>query len=190
MTPPQPPPKPRGPWGVLSSREVYRNPWMRVREDQVIRPNGTPGIYGVVEFTPAVGVVALSGDERVYLVGQYRYTMDEYSWEIITGYSDPGESLLVGAKRELREEAGLTAGRWMPLGRCHISNSVTDQVGYLYLAQDLVEGEPAPDATEELALKTLPLAEALRQAQDSEILQGFSLVGLYRAWHHLRRRPP
>ncbi|MGH2370755.1 MAG: NUDIX domain-containing protein [Chloroflexota bacterium] len=177
----------RGPWQVTGTREVYKNPWMRIREDQVIRPNGTPGIYGVVEFTPAVGVVAMTPDERVYLVGQYRYPMDEYSWEIITGYSDAGENLLAGAARELREEAGLTAQRWTALGRCHISNSVTDQVGYLYLAQDLEEREATPDETEDLAVKTLPLAEALAQAQASAILQGFSLVGLYRAWHYLRR---
>jgi 8-oxo-dGTP pyrophosphatase MutT (NUDIX family) len=156
-----------------------------VREDQVLRPNGTPGIYGVIESTPAVGVVALTPDERVYLVGQHRYTVDEYSWEIITGYGMADEEAVVGAARELREEAGLTARRWTPLGRCHISNSVTDQIGFLFLAQDLQQGEAAPDETEELALRTVPLAEALRQAQTSEIRQAFSLVGLYRAWHHL-----
>ena len=178
-------PQRRGPWQILGTREVYRNPWIRVREDQVIRPDGSPGIYGVVEFTPAVGVVAIRPDESVYLVGQYRYPTDCYSWEIITGYSDAGEDVLAAAQRELREEAGLTAGRWTPLGECHISNSVTDQLGYLFLAQDLVEGEAMPDATEQLAVKTVPLAEALSMAQDSEIAQAFSLVGVYRAWHHL-----
>src|SRR5262249_45758250 len=98
-------PRRRGPWVVTGTREVYQNPWIRVREDQVIRPNGAPGIYGVVESTPAVGVVAVTTDERVYLVGQYRYTVEEYSWEIITGYSAAGEDLLAGAARELREEA-------------------------------------------------------------------------------------
>jgi 8-oxo-dGTP pyrophosphatase MutT (NUDIX family) len=178
----------RGPWQVTGTREVYRNPWLRLREDAVIRPNGTPGIYGVVEFAPAVGVVALTPDERVYLVGQYRYTVEEYSWEIVTGYSVPGEDLLVGAARELREEAGLTAGRWTPLGRCHISNSVTDQIGYLFLAQDLTEVMATPDDTEELAVATAPLEEALSRAQESEIVQAFSLVGLYRAWHFLKTR--
>jgi 8-oxo-dGTP pyrophosphatase MutT (NUDIX family) len=175
----------RGPWQVTGTRQIYQNPWMRLREDQVIRPNGTPGIYGVVEFAPAVGVVALTPDRRVYLVGQYRYTMDEYSWEIVTGYSIPGEPLQESAARELREEAGLMARSWTELGRCHISNSVTDQVGYLYLAQDLVACQAAPDETEELAVTSVPLAEAMRRAQESEVLQGFSLVGLYRAWHHL-----
>ena len=96
----------RGPWRVLETRQVYANPWMRVREDQVLRPNGTPGIYGVVEFVSAVGVVALTLNEQVYLVGQYRYPTDGYSWEIVTGYADPSEELVRSAQRELREERG------------------------------------------------------------------------------------
>jgi 8-oxo-dGTP pyrophosphatase MutT (NUDIX family) len=175
----------RGPWRVLGTRRVYANPWMRVREDQVLRPNGTPGIYGVVEFVPAVGVVALTADEQVYLVGQYRYPTDGYSWEIVTGYADPSEELVRSAQRELREEAGLTAGAWTSLGQCHISNSVTDQVGHLYLARELTLGEAQPDETEELSVRSVPLAQALAMAQASEIVQAFSLVGLYRAWHLL-----
>ena len=175
----------RGPWQVLGTRQVYANPWMRVREDQVLRPNGAPGIYGVVEFVPAVGVVALTADEQVYLVGQYRYPTDGYSWEIVTGYADPAEELVRSAQRELREEAGLSAGTWTSLGQCHISNSVTDQVGHLYLARELTVGEAQPDETEELSVRTVPLAQALAMAQASEIVQAFSLVGLYRAWHLL-----
>ena len=91
----------------------------------------------MVEFVPAVGVVALTADEQVYLVGQYRYPTDGYSWEIVTGYADPSEELVRSAQRELREQAGLTAGTWTALGECHISNSVTDQVGHLYLAREL-----------------------------------------------------
>jgi 8-oxo-dGTP pyrophosphatase MutT (NUDIX family) len=165
---------------------VYENPWIRVREDQVIRPDGRPGIYGVVEFTPAVAAVAVDKDERVYLVGQYRYATDCYSWEIVTGYAGADEEPLVAARRELLEETGLAATRWTPLGICHISNSVTDQIGYFYLAQDLAAGKPAPDATEDLALRVVPLDEAFRMAHSSEIVQAFSLVALYRAWHHLR----
>lgn len=175
----------RGPWQVRSSREVYRNPWIRLREDQVLRPDGRPGIYGVVECTPAVGIVALTPEERVYMVGQYRYPTQCDSWEIVTGYSDVGEELQVAAARELREEAGLTAACWTPLGHCHISNSVTNQVGNLYLAQDLTTGGAMPDDTEALTVQTVPLAQALDRAQASEIVQAFSLVGLYRAWRHL-----
>jgi 8-oxo-dGTP pyrophosphatase MutT (NUDIX family) len=176
----------RGPWRVLETREIYRNPWIRVREDRVVRPDGNPGIYGVVEFEPAVGVVALTEDEQVYLVGQYRYATEGYSWEVVTGYADPGEDPLASAQRELREEAGLTASDWTPLGHMEISNSVTDQIGFLYLARGLTIGEPTPDGTEELSLRILPLAEALRMAQTSEVVQAFSVAALYRAWHYLR----
>lgn len=179
----------RGPWQEVASREVYRNPWLRLREDQVIRPDGRPGIYSVVETPPVVGVVAMTDDGQVWLVGQYRYPTDAYSWEIIAGYSADDEDLLLAAQRELREETGLAATRWASLGHCHIQNSTSDQVGHLFLAQSLSQGTAAPDETEDLQTKAVPLAEALDLAQTSNITQAFSLVGLYRAWHHLRARP-
>ena len=179
-------PQKRGPWTVLSTREVYANPWIRVREDQVLRPNGSPGIYGVVHCENAVGMVAVTDDGQVYLVGQYRYPTDEYSWEFPTGTANPGEPPLESARRELREETGLTAARWTPLGRVQVSNSVTDQVGYLYLAQDLTRGDAEPDETEDLVVRTLPLEEAVAQAVSGEISQAFAVVGLLRAWSVLR----
>src|SRR5437868_652855 len=111
------------PWKCLSSRTVYTNDWIKVREDQVIRPDGKPGIYGVVETRIATGVLALTPDLQVYLVGQYRYPMDEYSWEIIEGGSDDGDDgALLTAQRELQEEAGLVAEHWEPLGHeLHLS---------------------------------------------------------------------
>ena len=180
----------RGPWQCLDSRVVYTNPWITVREDRVLQPDGRPGIYGVVECNPAVGVVALTDDGRVYLVGQYRYALDEYSWEIITGYSEPGEEVLTAAQRELREETGLAAAVWTSLGRCHISNSVTDQTGFLYLAEELTQGDAAPEPTEALTVKAVPLVEAIVSAQSSEIVQAFSLVGLFRAAGNLVRPRP
>ena len=165
---------------------MYRNPWLRLREDQVLRPDGQPGLYGVVEMVDAVGVVAVTDDERVYLVGQHRYPTDHYGWEIVAGYGDPAEGALASARRELREETGLSAADWTPLGLCHVSNSVTDQVGHLFLARGLTEGASEPEGTEQLAVRRVPLAEALAMAQRGEVLQAFSLVGLYRAWHHLR----
>jgi 8-oxo-dGTP pyrophosphatase MutT (NUDIX family) len=176
----------RGPWECLSSREVYRNPWLRLREDQVVRPDGQPGLYGVVELTAAIGVVALTADERVTLVGQYRYPTERYSWEIVAGFAAPGEDPAAAAARELREETGLTATRWSSLGECQVSNSVTDQIGYLFLAEDLRNGAPAPDPTEALAVEAVPLADAVVGIAGREISQALTLVGLYRAW--FRRR--
>ena len=176
------------PWQTLASREVYQNPWIRLREDQVVRPDGQPGIYGVVEMFPAVGVVVLTADQQVYLVGQYRYATDCYSWEIVAGYSAAGEDTLAAAQRELREETGLVAERWTSLGDCQISNSATDQVGRIYLAEGLSQGEASPDDTEALQVKTVPLDVAIELASATGITQAFSVVGLYRAWHQLRRR--
>lgn len=175
-----------GPWRVLGTREVYKNAWIRVREDQVLRPDAAPGIYGVVEFEPAVGVVALTEDQQVFLVGQYRYATQRYSWEIVSGYADAGEDVLDAAKRELCEEAGLTASDWLLLGTAEISNSVTDQIGFIFLARGLTAVEATPDGTEELALEVVPLIEAVRRAQSGEIRQTFSVASLFRAWHYLR----
>ncbi len=123
------------PWKTLQSKVTYQNAWITVREHDVIRPDGKPGIYGVVETRIATGVVALTDSHEIYLVGQYRYPTNEYSWEIIEGGSDPQETALDAAKRELKEEAGLMAASWEPLGsEIHLSNCHSSEVGFLFTA--------------------------------------------------------
>lgn len=171
------------PWETLASREVYQNPWLRLREDQVLRPDGQEGIYGVFELRPATGVVALDEAGRVVLVGQYRYPTERYSWEIVEGGADPGESPEAAIRRELREEAGLEAERWEPLGApLQLSNCVSAELGYLYLARGLRQvGAPTPEGTEVLALKRIPLAEAVALALSGEISDAMSVIGILRA---------
>jgi 8-oxo-dGTP pyrophosphatase MutT (NUDIX family) len=170
------------PWKTVGSRVVYENPWISVREDQVVRPDGEPGIYGVV--TPAsfaTGVIALSEADEVVLVGQFRYPLGAYSWEIVEGGATPEEGALAGAQRELREEAGLVAERWRQLGGpVHLSNCFTDEVGYLYVAEGLSEVDSAPDGTERLALRRVPLEEALDEVDRGEITDAMSVIGLLR----------
>jgi len=177
------------PWKCLSTRTVYQNDWITVREDQVIRPDGGEGIYGVVETRLATGVVALTPAGEVYLVGQYRYPMDAYSWEIVEGGSDPGEDALAAAKRELREEVGLVAAHWEPLGHeLHLSNCHSSERGYLFLATGLEETAAAPDGTEQLQVRRVPLAEALEMVARGEIRDAMSVLGLLLLERRLRSK--
>lgn len=166
-------------WETRSTRVAYDNPWIRVEHREVITPAGTPGIYGVVQFkNKAMGVVPIDEDGNVYLVGQYRYTLDEYSWEIPEGGRPLGQDLLEAAKRELKEETGLTAREWQCVGRIHTSNSVTDEEGFIYLAQDLVQGDSAPEETEELAVRKLPLRDAVDMVMKGEITDSVTIAGI------------
>ncbi len=177
------------PWQITSTRLVYENPWIRIREHEVIRPDGAPGIYGVMDTRIATGCVPLTEDLQVYLVGQYRFATDVYSWEIPEGGCDPGEEPAQTIQRELREETGLTAATWTPLGgEFHLSNCISSEVGYVWLAEDLAEGEAAPEETEILKLKMLPLEDALRQAMAGEITDAVTLIALFRAERLLRER--
>ena len=169
----------KNPWTTLSSREVYSNEWLRLREDEVLRPNGSPGIYSVVETRVAAGVVVLTPAREIVLVGQYRYPTEVYSWEIIAGGTDEGEAPLEAAKRELGEEAGLIAHTWHHVGvDLQMSNCITAEIGQIYIAQDLEETDLAPDETEELRLKRIPFAEAVAQVERGEITDAFSVMGI------------
>lgn len=178
-----------GPWTRLSTRAIYRNPWIHLREDAVTRPDGKPGIYGVVEFTHwATGIVAVDSEDRVVLVGQHRYPLDYYSWEIPEGGCDKrSDTPLEAAQRELREETGLAAARWDGLGCMALSNSVTDEVAFLFLARDLTPGPAAPEPTEVLQVRWMPLKEACRQVLEGEITESISVAALPRARHFLQR---
>ena len=171
------------PWQTQATREIYNNPWITVREDAVIRPDGAPGIYGVVSMkNRAVGVVPLHADGTVTLVGQFRYPMNEYSWEIPEGGCSATELPIEAARRELREETGLIAAEIEPLGgEIHLSNSVCDERGYLFLATQLEQGEANPEGTEELQLKRVALQDAVAMAVRGEITDGLSVLGLLQA---------
>lgn len=170
-----------GPWRRRSRHLAYGNPWLEVFHDEVDRPDGSPGIYGVVHFrTQAVGVVAVGDDGRILLVGQHRYTLDEYSWEIPEGGVEDGEPLVEGARRELREETGYDAAGWRQLCRMTVSNSVTDERGAIFLATGLRTGEATPEATEDLAVRWATLDEVLAEIASGAIHDIITIAGVSR----------
>lgn len=176
------------PWRVTSTREVYRNPWFSVREDQVIRPDGAPGTYSVVEPKVATGVVALDEHDQVWLVGQYRYPIEIYSWEIIEGGVELGEDSQVAAARELQEEAGLVARDWVKLGPTfYLSNCFTTERADVFLARGLTHVEAQPEGTEVLQVRALPFATVMQMVGSGEISDSVSIVALQRAWAFLDR---
>lgn len=173
----------KNPWTTLSNEEVYDNPWIQVTHRKVLTPAGTDGIYGLVHFkNEAIGIVPIDEEGYTWLVGQYRYTLEQYSWEIPEGGCPIGaESPLESAKRELLEETGLRAAQWAHILDFHTSNSVTDEAGKIYIARQLTQGQAQPEETEDLKVKRLPFEEALQMVYRGEITDLMSIAGLMRA---------
>jgi 8-oxo-dGTP pyrophosphatase MutT (NUDIX family) len=168
-----------GPWTRHGRRVVYENPWITVYHDEVTRPDGEAGIYGVVHFANvAVGVVAIDERDRVAMVGQHRYTFDAISWEIPEGGSPHAEDSLQGAQRELLEETGLTARTWREVGRYQLSNSISDEAAVVYLATDLEHGTAAPEGTERLEFRWLPFDEVMAMIAAGEITDALTVLPL------------
>ena len=173
-------------WKTLSVREVYRNPWIRVEEHQVINPGGNQGIYGKVLFQKkAIGIVAIDDEQHTWLVGQHRYPLNEWSWEIPEG---GGDDPLASAQRELLEETGITAARWTSIQRTHLSNSVSDVEGFIFLAEGLTQGTPMREDTEaDMIVRRLPFTEALAMVLNGEITDSLSVMGILRVARILQR---
>ena len=169
------------PWKTLNQETAYENAWIRVEHHEVLNPAGNRGIYGKVHFkNTAISIVAIDAEGFTYLVGQYRYTLNAYSWEVPEGGCsiESGESTLASAKRELLEETGLVATEWTELGEVYLSNSVSDEKAVMYLAQNLSQHQACPEETEQLIIRKIPLTEAIEMAQNGQITDALSVLTL------------
>lgn len=169
------------PWQITSEKVEYDNPWINVTEYRVINPSGNPGIYGKVHLKNlAIGVLPLDNELNTYLVGQFRFALGQYSWEMPEGGGPIGIDPLTSAKRELLEETGLKAENWTEIQRLYLSNSVTDELSILYLARGLEQHEAEPEDTEQLMVKKLPFAEVYRMVCNGEITDAMTVAAVFR----------
>jgi 8-oxo-dGTP pyrophosphatase MutT (NUDIX family) len=168
------------PWRRLETREAHRNPWFRVRHDRVLRPDGAEGDWYVVEAPDNAGAVAVDAAGAVCLVGEWVYPVEAFGWSIPSGGVEDYETPLAAAQRELREETGLVAARWEPLGTFYLSQGLTTQVSHLYLATELREGQASPEGTEALRVERWPLEQAWARCCQGELRDSVTVAGL--AW--------
>lgn len=170
----------QNPWKTLTTEDIYENPWIKLEHHQVLNPAGGKGIYGKVHFkNKAIGIVALDDEQNTWLVGQYRYTLNEWSWEIPEGGGLIGIDPLESAKRELKEETGMEATEWKMILRAHLSNSVSDEEGFVFLATGLKQGKPNLEDTEaDLKVWKLPFKEVLQMVMEGKITDSLSVMGI------------
>lgn len=178
------PPAPPNPWKKLGTKRVYKNRWMEVYEDEVIRPDGSTGIYGKPVFGKSIATVALRSNGDVLLVGQWRYLLDRYTWEVPTGGCEKNEDPFVAARRELEEEAGVTGKKWTPIGKITIPHVIDE--GNLFLVEDISEGKDKQESIEDIQIFWLPLQDALRLVDEGVITGWMSQITLLKADRFLR----
>lgn len=178
----------KNPWKTISGKLVYDNPWINLTEYEVITPAGTPGIYGKVHFKNiAIGVIVIDENGDTYLVGQYRFPLNEYSWEIPEGGCPEGTDYLETAKRELKEETGFEAKNWTEILRMHVSNSVSDEFAVVYVAQELKAGEAEPEDTEKLAIKKMSFTQAFNWVMEGKITDSISVAAILK-WQAMQSK--
>ena len=169
----------KNPWNTIKGDVKFETPWISVSKYEVLNPAGKPGIYGVVNFKNlAVGILPLDSEYNTWLVGQWRYPLNQYSWEIPEGGGPLGADPLITAKKELKEETGIVAQKYTAICHMHTSNSATDEEAFIFLAQDLQYTAAEPEETEDLEIKKMPFAEAYQMVMEGKITDSLSMVAI------------
>lgn len=173
------------PYDLLRTREVYRNPWIRVREDEVRRPDGHVAFFGIVDMKAGSSVLAVNAACEAYLIREYKYALGRETIEVVSGGVEPGEQPLAAARRELKEEAGLEAAEWIDMGRIDPFTTVISSSNHLFLAMDVREGEGRPDEGEMLRVERVPFPRVLDMVATGEITHGASVALILKAARRL-----
>jgi len=171
----------KGPWQVIGSKTVYQNPWMTVREDSVIRPDGQPGIFGVATLLPGVSVLPITDDGYAYMTEEYRYAIERRSMETASGGMEAGASALETAKKELKEETGLIATEWLDCGMVDPLTSIVSVPQHLFIAKGLTQGEPSSEGTEVITMHKIKLDDLYKMVVDGTITYAPTCVLILRA---------
>lgn len=170
------------PWKIHTSEQKYDNPWISVTEHKVTTPGGEPGIYGVVHFkNNAIAILPIDDDGYTYLVGQYRFATQEYSWEVPEGGGKLDQSPLDAAMRELKEETGLEAEQWSMIHELHLSNSASDERGYVFVAKKLKQGKAEPEHTEDLKVEKMKFEELYQRVMRGEYRDALTVIAVLKA---------
>jgi len=176
-------------WQTLTNTTVYENPWLQIQHHEVINPSGNEGIYGVVHFKNlAIGIIPLDENGNTWIVGQYRYPLKEYSWELPEGGGDMKDAPVESAKRELKEEVGITADKWIELMEIHTSNSVTDEHAIVFIAQDLTFGETEHEDTEDITIRQLHFSELVEMVMNGEITDSITIAAVLKLQLMINRK--
>ncbi len=166
-------------WKIIDEKLVYDNNWISLHHYNVINPNGGEGIYGKVHFKNiAIGIIPIDNEDNTWLVGQYRFPINQYSWEIPEGGCPLNELPIDAAKRELLEETGLVANHWEQLITMYLSNSVSDELCIIFIAKGLTQRQPKPEETEQLTIKKISLQLAFEMVASNKITDAVSVAGL------------
>ncbi len=172
-------PSEQNPWKTKDKTTVYESPWISVEHHNVLNPSGNKGTYSVVKFASlAIGVVPLDDQNYTWIVGQYRYPLNTYTWEIPEGGGDKNEEPVESAKRELLEECGIIAQQYIPLQQLQLSNSATDEVAHLFVAKQLTFTQAKPEENEQLTVRKIHFDELYNMVQKGEITDSLTVAAV------------